>query len=72
MPCEFASVEEDVHEHDRYELAGFAEDHGGVGYVGEGGEAEGGGGGYEEGALEVAQEEGGGGVAFCGGGVVVS
>jgi hypothetical protein len=31
--CEVPTVEEDVHDHDRDEFAGLAEDHGGVRYI---------------------------------------
>ena len=56
--CEAAAVEEDVHEHDGDELAGLAEDHGGVGDVLEGGEAEGGRGDDEDGGPESPAAEG--------------
>ena len=54
---EAAAVEEDVHEHDGDELAGFAEYHGRIGDMGKGGETEGGCSSDEERALEVAPEE---------------
>lgn len=55
---EFASVQYDVHYHHWDELARFAEDHGGVGDVGERSETKWCGSGNPDGTLEVALEEG--------------
>ncbi len=57
---EFAAVEEDVHEEDGDEFAGFTEDHGWVGYVAEGSETKGSCRGDEDGALKEAEEKRGG------------
>lgn len=54
---ETPSVEENVHEHDGYELAGLSEDHGGVRDVRERSEAEGRCSCDEEGTLEVSPEQ---------------
>ena len=57
---ELAAVEDDVHEEDGDEFAGFTEHHGRIGYIAEGGESKGGCAGDEEGTLEEAEEEGDG------------
>ncbi len=54
---ELAAVQEDIHDHDRHQLARLAEDHRGVRDVRQRGEAERCGRGDENGALEVAQQE---------------
>ena len=63
---EFAAIEKDVHDHDWDEFAGLAEDHGGVGYVGEGGKAKWSGRGNKDRTLEVSNEKGSRGIADCG------
>jgi len=63
---EFASVEDDVHEHDWDEFARFREDHGRVGDIRQSGETEGRSCGYDDRTLEVLPQKGLG-VSFCSG-----